>query len=63
MGYGSGIGTAVAQVAAVARVRSLAWELLHTVGAAKKKKKKKKKSLIEEKNEVYNTHKIILTEF
>lgn len=57
MGYGSGIGTAVAQVAAVARIRSLAWELLHTVGAAKKK------GLIEGKNEVYNTHKIILTEF
>ena len=36
---GSGIVTAMAQVAAVVPVGSLAWELLHTVGAAKKKKK------------------------
>ena len=35
--------TAVAQVAAVVQVRSLTWELPHTMSVAKKKKKKKKK--------------------
>ena len=34
--------TAVAQVAAVAKVRSLAQELLHAVGAARNKQTKKK---------------------
>lgn len=34
-GYGSGMGTNVAQVAAVARVRSLAPELPYAMGAAK----------------------------
>ena len=33
--------TAVAPVAAVASVRSLAWELPYAVGAAKKKRKEK----------------------
>ena len=37
--------TAVAQVFAVVRVQSLAWELLHAMGEAKKKKKKKKKNV------------------
>ena len=35
-GKGSGIVTAVALVASVAKVRSLAQELLHAMGAAKK---------------------------
>ena len=36
MGYGSGIVTAVAQVAAVAQVQSLTWVLLYASGMAKK---------------------------
>ena len=32
---GSGMVTAVAQVAAVAQARALAWELLHAVSTAK----------------------------
>ena len=35
MGWGSNVVTAVAQVAAVVQVRSLAWELPHAVGMAK----------------------------
>ena len=31
--------TGMAQITAMARVQSLAWELLHAMGAAKKKKK------------------------
>ena len=41
-GYGSVIVTAVARVAAVAQVRSLAWELLHDARMAKKTKTNKK---------------------
>ena len=33
---GSGVVTAAAQVAAVAQVQSLTWELLHAIGAARK---------------------------
>ena len=40
VGYGPDIVPAVAQVAAVVGVRSLAQEFLHAVGAAKKKKKR-----------------------
>ena len=36
VGKGSGIVTAVVQVAAVTRIRSLAWEILHAVNTAKK---------------------------
>ena len=50
VGWGSSIFTAVAQVAAVAQVRSLARELLHAVGVAKKKKKKKRERAREEVN-------------
>ena len=46
MGSGSGIVTAVAQVAAVVWVQSLAQEFLYAVGTTKKKKKKKKKVLM-----------------
>ena len=42
MGYGSSVVTAVAQVAAVARVRSLAQELQHVAGTVKKKTKTQK---------------------
>ena len=35
-GYGFGIVTAAVQVAAVARVQSLAWELPQAAGTAKK---------------------------
>lgn len=38
--------TAVAQVAAVVQVRSLTWELPHTMSEAKKKKKKKKRTFM-----------------
>ena len=54
MGWGSSIFTAVAQVAAVAQVRSLARELLHAVGVAKKKKKKKKREREQEKKLINN---------
>ena len=42
-GQRSCIVSAVARVAAMAQVGSLAWELPHAMGAAKKKKKKVKK--------------------
>ena len=38
-----GSGVAVAWVAAVANIQSLAWELPHAMGAAIKRKKKKEK--------------------
>lgn len=41
------MGTAAAWVAVVARVRSLAWELLHAAGAAKNKNKKPNNELEE----------------
>ena len=44
-GLGSGAITAVALVTALARIRSLAWELLHAQGEAKKKKKPKHKNI------------------
>jgi len=37
--YGSGIVSAVAQVAAAVQVQSLAWQLPHAVGVTKKEKK------------------------
>ena len=40
-----GVVNAVAQVPAVARVRSLAWKFPHAAGVAKKKKKKKEQLL------------------
>ena len=42
-GSGSGIVSAVALVAAVVRVQSLAWEHSHAVGVAKKRKKQQDK--------------------
>ena len=42
MGLRSGVAAAVAQVATIAQVGSLAWGLPHATGAAKGKKKKKK---------------------
>ena len=42
MGYGSGDGTAVALVTAVARVQSLARELLHAMGMAKKRRERER---------------------
>ena len=42
---------AVAQVSVEAQIQSLAWELLHAVGAAKKKKKKEKQKQQEQQQQ------------
>ena len=52
-GSGSSTVTAVALVTAVARVQSLAWECLHTLGMAEKKKKKKERK--KERNPIPET--------
>ena len=44
MGYGPGMIIAVAWVAAVARVRSLAQELLYTAGTTKERERERKEN-------------------
>lgn len=59
---GSRIATAVAQVAAAARIQSLTWELPYAIGEATPKKKKKKECNSAALNSQTNPINLVLSE-